>query len=102
MYKKLKRALIDLSKENGFLEDEVKITAKILTSEEAIGKTERKDFPLLNGKESLIQANFKNALGQAFTDTPRTFKGKLKEIPELKLIDNGERAIFIAALFLKS
>lgn len=98
MYTELKKALKDIAVENGLMEREVNITAKILTPEEAIGKTERKDFPLLQGKESLIQANFKNALGQAFTDIPRTSRGKLKEILELRLIDNGERALFVATL----
>jgi len=98
MYTKLKTALIDLAKENDLLESEINITAKILTSEEAIGETERKDFPLLQGKEFLIQADFKNALGQAFTDAPSNFKGKLKKILELELKDNSDRALFIATL----
>jgi uncharacterized protein (DUF4213/DUF364 family) len=98
MYTKLKKALSNIAVGNGLLETEVDITAKILTPEEAIGKTERMDFPLLQGKESLIQANFRNALGQAFTDMPRTFKGKLKEIIDLEIKDNGERALFIATL----
>jgi uncharacterized protein (DUF4213/DUF364 family) len=99
MYAKLKTALIDLADENGLLESEVNITAKILTPEEAIGETERKDFPLLQGKEFLIQADFKNSLGQAlFTDAPGNFKGKLKKILELKLTDNNDRALFIATL----
>lgn len=98
MYAELKKALNDIAAEKGLMESEVNITAKILTPEEAIGKTERKDFPLLQGKESLIQADFKKALGQAFTDTPRSFKGKFKEILKLKLTDNGERALFVAAL----
>ena len=98
MYTKLKTALIDLAEEHGLLESEVNITAKILTPQEAIGETERKDFPLLQGKEFLIQADFKNALGQAFTDAPSNFKGKLKKIFELKLTDNNDRALFIATL----
>jgi uncharacterized protein (DUF4213/DUF364 family) len=98
MYTKLKTALIGLAEKNGLLESEVSITAKVLTPEEAIGETERKDFPLLQGKEFLMQANFKNALGQAFTDAPSRFKGKLKKILELKLTDNSERALFIATL----
>jgi uncharacterized protein (DUF4213/DUF364 family) len=98
MYAELKRALNNIAVENGLMESEVNITAKILTPEEAIGKTERMDFPLLQGKESLIQADFKKALGQAFTDRPRTFRGKLKEILKLRLMDNGERALFVATL----
>ena len=53
---------------------------------------------MLQGKEFLIQADFKNTLGQAFTDAPGNFKGKLKEILELKLRNNSERALFIATL----
>jgi len=98
MYTKLKTALTDLAEKNGLLESEISITARILTPEEAIGETERKDFPLLQGKEFLIQANFKNALGQAFTDAPSNFKGKLKKILELKLTGNSERALFTATL----
>lgn len=98
MYEELKKALNDIAVENGLMESEVNITAKILTPEEAIGNTERKDFPLLQGKESLIQADFKKALGQAFTDVPKTFRGKLKEILKLRLTDNGERALFVATL----
>lgn len=98
MYIKLKTALIDLAEKNAFLESEINITAKILKPKEAIGETERKDFPLLQGKEFLMQADFKNSLGQAFTDAPCNFKGKLKKILELELKDNGERALFIAAL----
>jgi len=98
MYAKLKTALIELAEKNGLLESEINITAKILTPEEAIGETERKDYPLLQGKEFLIQADFKNALGQAFTDAPSNFKGKLKKIFELELKKNSERALFIATL----
>jgi len=98
MYEKLKNALTDLAEKNGLMESKVNITAKILTPKEAIGETERKDFPLLQGKEFLMEADFKNALGQAFTDAPSNFKGKLKKILELKLTDNSDRALFIATL----
>ena len=98
MYEKLKKRLTDLAEENDLLESEVNITAKILTPKEAIGDTERKDFPLLKGKEFLMQADFRNALGQAFTDDPCNFNGKIKEILDLGLKDNRERALFIASL----
>jgi len=101
MFEKLKAALVemsDLNGEIGLLESDVLITAKKLTAKEAIGETERKDFPLLHGKESLIQAEFKGSVGQAFTDMPGSFKGKIKDILELPLNNNGERALFIATL----
>jgi len=98
MYIKLKTALIDLARENSLMESNINIVAKILTPEEAIGKTERRDFPLLQGKESLIQADFNGASGQAFTDTPKNFSGKIKDILGLKLTGNSNRALFIATL----
>lgn len=98
MYDKLKRLLIEICKDAGLLESKINVTAKRLTSKEAIGETERKDFPLLQGKESLMQADFKGALGQAFTDMPRNFNGKVRDILDLELTNNGDRALFIATL----
>ena len=98
MYAKLKSAFVDISKDAGLLESEINVTAKRLTSKEAIGETERQDFPLLQGKESLMQADFRGALGQAFTDMPRNFNGKIKDILDLELQNNGDRALFIATL----
>ncbi len=98
MFNQLKSSFIELARESGLMETEVNITARQLTPTEAIGETERKDFPLLQGKESLMQAEFKGALGQAFTDMPKGFKGKIKDILELELSNNGERALFISTL----
>ena len=91
MYEKLKTALVDLSKETGLLESEVNITAKILTPDEAIGETERKDYPLLQGKEYLMQADFKGALGQAFTD--KKLRLNLRRVNHKNVLDEtGEEA----------
>ncbi len=98
MYTKLQKTLSNLAEENNLIETDINIIAKILTPKEAIGEPERPDFPLLKGKESLIQADFDGASGQAFTDTPRNFRGKIKDILDLELTDNGNRALFTAAL----
>ncbi|CEP66373.1 Protein of unknown function DUF364 [Moorella glycerini] len=80
-------------------EEEIKVvSARPLTPEEAIGRPERRDFPLLKGKESMIQASFKDACGQAYTDMPGNYQGTLKEVMALPLRNNYERAIFIATL----
>ncbi|GAI33155.1 unnamed protein product, partial [marine sediment metagenome] len=55
-------------------------TARTLTPQEVIGKPERDDFPLLKGKEVMLQADFKGSLGQAFTDMPGNYSGSLREI----------------------
>ena len=98
MFNQLKSSFTEIARKSGLLETNISITAKKLSTVEAIGETERQDFPLLQGKESLIQAEFKGALGQSFTDMPMNFTGKISDILNLELSNNGERALFIATL----
>ncbi|AOQ24167.1 hypothetical protein MTAT_08080 [Moorella thermoacetica] len=80
-------------------EEEIQVvSARPLTPEEAIGRPERQDFPLLKGKEVMLQATFAGAVGQAYTDMPGNYQGTLKEVLALPLRNNYERAIFIATL----
>lgn len=87
-----------LVRENGLWEEEVTVTGKILNDEEAIGTPDRRDFPLLTGKESLMEARFRDSLGQAFTDQPGPFTGSLGTIIEEAGLSNHHRAVFISAL----
>jgi hypothetical protein len=87
-----------LVEDNGLLNEEVKITGRTLTTEEAIGNTERKDFPIIKGKEKLLEADFRGVKGQAFTDMPNNFKGNLKQIVEMPLETNFDTAVYIATL----
>lgn len=77
---------------------QVSVSAKPLTPEEAIGHPERQDFPLVTGKERMIEARVLGAKGHAFTDAPANFTGTLADVLNLPLTDNRHRAIFIAAL----
>jgi len=64
-----------------------------------IGNTRRKDYPILTGREVMLQAEYKGAFGQSFTDAPSEFSGTLNEIVELDLSkDSHNRGLFIAAL----
>lgn len=87
-----------LVEDNGLLNEEVKITGRTLTTEEAIGTTERKDFPIIKGKEKLLEADFRGVKGQAFTDMPNNFQGNLKQIVEMPLETNFNTAVYIATL----
>lgn len=69
-----------------------------LTVQEAIGQPDRDDYPILNGKEVMVETSFKGARGQAFTDQPGNFTGSLKDILDLGLDSNFERAVFISSL----
>jgi len=74
------------------------VSAKSLSSDEAIGRPDRTDFPLLKGREVLMEAVFRGSRGHAFTDMPGEFQGTLRDIAGLALKTNFERALFIAAL----
>ncbi|MDD5016102.1 MAG: DUF364 domain-containing protein [Atribacterota bacterium] len=98
-YKDIKEEFLNLVKEEDLMSSKVEVvSARTLTSQEVIGRPERDDFPLLKWKEVMIQADFKGSLGQAFTDTPGNYNGTLKEILDMPLDSNFERAIFISTL----
>jgi uncharacterized protein (DUF4213/DUF364 family) len=72
------------------------VSARPLSPEEAIGKPDRTDYPILKGKEVMVGAVFRDARGQAFTDMPGNFEGTLQDLLDLDLRNNFERAVFIA------
>jgi hypothetical protein len=76
----------------------VQVTIGTLTVKQAIGSPRRQDFPLLEGKEVMIEAQFQGSFGQAFTDRPNDFTGSLNDVMGLNLNTNDNRAIFIATL----
>lgn len=80
----------------GILQEHVRVTARALSVEEAIGNPEGDDFPLQQGKERLMEAEFRGARGQAFTDRFGNFSASLAEITEMKLNNNFRRALFVA------
>ena len=84
--------------EHNIASEEISISGKVLTNEEAIGAPDRKDFPLLTGKERLMQAEFKGFKGQAFSDMPGPFNGTIASIIEKEPQNNWERAVLIASL----
>jgi|GEM_PF-33271 len=98
LYKEIKRRMRDLLIGNDLLDQKVRIHARALTSEEAIGNPEADDFPLQKGRERLMQADFQGTFGQAYTDQYGDFEGPLKEILEIDLKNNYRQAIFIATL----
>lgn len=92
--KKILRNLSDLN----FLDEEVRIQAKVLSPQEAIGNPEEYDFPLLKGKEKIVEANFRDCLGHAFTDMHGGFQGSLKEVFEMSSSNNYRRALQVATI----
>ncbi|AGL00404.1 Rossmann-like domain-containing protein [Desulfoscipio gibsoniae] len=74
------------------------VSTRDLTAKEAIGRPDRTDFPLLKGKEVMMQATYRDCVGQAFTDQPAQFHGTLEEVLRLTFDTNHNRAVFVATL----
>jgi len=87
-----------IARENRLSDSNVYVLVKTLSPEEAIGIPGRRDFPIVEGKERVVEADFQGAKAHAFTDAPKEFIGKLEEIISMPLTDSGERAIFVATM----
>jgi len=98
IYDIIKKEFVKIIRENALESEEVVVKAVPLSPEEAIGNPEDKDYPLIIGKERLMQAELRGSLGQAFTDMYGNFSGKLSDIVEMDLTNNFRRAIFISSL----
>jgi len=98
LYEELKKRSLEVIEKNNLTSKNVKIKARALSPEEAIGNPEGSDFPIQKGKEKLMQASFFNALGQAFTDRYGDYEGTLGEVLQMPLTNNYKRAIFISTL----
>ncbi|HEY5525166.1 MAG TPA: DUF364 domain-containing protein [Clostridium sp.] len=96
-YEELFNKFREIVIKNDLLEDKI-ITGKILTPVEAIGDTEKKNYPILKGKERLLEVTFRGYKGQAFTDMLNNYSGTLKEVIEMPLDNNFNRAVYIATL----
>jgi len=94
----LKKRMIELVKDNHLENEAVRVKIGTLSVKQAIGSPVRQDFPLLQGKEVMIEAQVMDSFGQAFTDKPKEFNGSLKDILALSLNTNDNRAIFVATL----
>ena len=98
VYKELKERVFDVLKAEGLLMERVEIRARALSTKEAIGSPEHQDFPIQQGKEKLMQATFRGAGGQAFTDMYGDYEGTLEQVLELPMENNHQRAVFVASL----
>ncbi len=98
IYTILKNYLHEQLSRNNLLNDRVEVKGKVLSNEEAIGNPERRDFPLLKGKEKLLEADYKGTKGQAYTDSPYSSSGILQDFLDMPMRSNFEKAAFIAVL----
>jgi len=97
-YDPIKEKARPLFEAGGLMDTWVRVKARALSTEEAIGNPEGDDFPLQKGKERLMQAEINGAVGQAYTDQYGDFEGVLSDIFTMPLVNNFRRAVFVATL----
>ncbi|MBU0520193.1 hypothetical protein KJ564_14795 [bacterium] len=88
----------EIAEKEQMLQVNVTVLAKPLTPEEAIGKPGRRDFPIIIGKERVMEATLQGSKGHAFTDSPQEFLGTLNDVLNLDLTTNQNRAIYAATI----
>jgi uncharacterized protein (DUF4213/DUF364 family) len=89
------RAIIS---ERNLGDEVVQVKVNTLSVKQAIGSPVRQDYPLIEGREVMIEAQFQGSFGQAFTDRPADYTGPINEIIALDMSNNTNRAVFIATL----
>ncbi len=98
-YINAKDALISILKKQEELKKlNLNVTSRALKNEEAIGNPTRTDFPLLQGKEVLLQVDIDGGLGQAFTSAPVAYQGNIEGILDFPSDEIGNNALFVATL----
>jgi len=93
-----RRVFGKLVAEAGLLDASIRITARTLSTEEAIGKPVYDDLPILRGKEVMIEAEFQGAKGHAFTSAPWPWEGSIRDLLALSLETNQHRSVVSAAM----
>jgi uncharacterized protein (DUF4213/DUF364 family) len=78
--------------------DEEVVVSTPLSAKEAIGEPERDDYPILRGKEVLMQATYRGSSGQAFTSARGSFQGSLNDVLELPLENAFEMAVLVSTM----
>jgi len=97
IYEKLQQTLRDKVQRHNLGGEKVSVSCRDLSAEEAIGHPDDEDYPIIKGKERMMEAVFAGARGQAFSDEFGSREYQVKDLLELPLDSNRNRADFIAA-----
>ena len=98
LYRKLKTDLKNKIEKNNLSGTTIDVTCRALSAKEAIGTPDHDDYPIIKGKEVMIEAVFKGVAGQAFTDEFKNESFPVEKLIEIDVNETAERAIFIAGL----
>ena len=98
LYEELRNALRKEIKRNSLSGQNVSVRCRALSAAEAIGNPQDEDYPIIKGKEIMIEAAFAGGRGQAFTDEFENADYRVEDLLEIELDSNRRRASFISGL----
>lgn len=98
LYEELKDALRREIKRNNLSGQKVSVKCRALSAEEAIGNPEDEDYPIIKGKEVMVEATFQQGRGQAFTDEFENVDYRVEDLLNIELDSNRRKASFISGL----
>ena len=98
IYEEIKEVLQREIDTHSFSKEKISIRCKALSAVEAIGKPEENDYPIIKGREVMVEAEFKNTKGHAFTDEFENVDYSVEDLLNMKLETNEKRASFISSL----
>jgi len=98
LYEKLREALRNEIQKHDISGQNISVRCKALSALEAIGKPEHNDYPIIKGKEVMVEAVFKGAKGQAFADEFENADFPVDDLLTIRLNSNKKRACFISGL----
>ncbi|WP_246317818.1 Rossmann-like domain-containing protein [Desulfoluna butyratoxydans] len=76
----------------------IQVRCKALSAKEAIGTPEHDDYPIIKGREVMVEAEFGGARGQAFADAYEQADYSVDDLMTMPLNSNSKRASFVAGL----
>ncbi|MBC2703992.1 DUF364 domain-containing protein [Desulfobacula sp.] len=98
IYDTLKKALEEKIILHDLADQPIDITCKALSAQQAIGTPDHDDYPIIKGREVMVEASFLDAKGQSFTDAFENRSYRIKDLLSMDLSTNQKRASFIASI----
>lgn len=98
IYERLKEALRDQISIHNLAGKQIHVNCRALSAREAIGSPEHDDYPIIKGKEAMVEADFCGAKGQAFSDDFENTTLDIEQLLTLDLDSSRSRATFVSAL----
>ncbi len=98
LFAEIKQRFLQIKQVQNLLESDDLIEIKNLSTDEILGTAERKDFPILAGKEIIQQAYFRTVNGQAFTSQPVNGSLTVRQLTKMPLDSFKNQGVFIAGL----